>query len=327
LRENGDEVLIVVKNREEMVTELLDENGEDYILVGGNVRGLVKKALYLILYEAKLLKISVNFKPDLFVSVNSPYSAHVSTLLRKPHLSWTDTEISKIILYLVAPFTQTMMTPMSFSGNFAFKNHVKINSFKELTYLHPNYFKPDSAVIEEVDLKNDEKFVIVRFSAYDASHDVGLRGLNQDSREKLVLELSKIAKVFVTSEVDLGPKINGFSLSLKKTRIHDLLGFASLYVGEGAVMASEAAMLGIPSIFINPSSRGYIDELRKSGLVHHYKNSNKDIEKIIDRAKNVLTSDHYRQESSVKRKKMIAEKVDLNIAILSEIEKFRRKKS
>jgi len=309
-----------------MVVQLLKEDGEPYVLLGRNVKGLLMKALYMIRNDVKLLLIASKFKPDLFVSMSSPYSAHVSFLMRRPHISFTDTEISKIILFLLIPFTDTMITPSSFKGEFRFRNHVRVDSYKELAYLHPKYFKPDEKVLEMAGIKPSEKFIVVRFSAYDASHDVGLRGLTDNLKKILLQELTKIARTLVTSEVLLHNDIEKFRLRISPSKMHDLLSYASLYIGEGAVMASEASLLGIPSIFINPSNRGYIDELEKNGLLIHYSCPEKEMDMIIDTCKRIISDDKILNQQKRKSREYVMKKDDMTRRILEIIDGKRIKK-
>ena len=56
---------------------------------------------------------------------------------------------------------------------------------------------------------------------------------------------------------------------------------SELYIGEGGTMASEAAVLGIPSIFVNSLELGYLNELEKKyGLVFNFSDSKKAIGKL-----------------------------------------------
>jgi len=53
--------------------------------------------------------------------------------------------------------------------------------------------------------------------------------------------------------------------------MHDLLYYATMYIGEGATMASEAAILGTPSIYINTLRLSYTDEEEaKYDLLYNY---------------------------------------------------------
>jgi predicted glycosyltransferase len=49
------------------------------------------------------------------------------------------------------------------------------------------------------------------------------------------------------------------------------MAHAQLVVGESATMSSEAAVLGVPAVFIATSGRGYTDdEEKRYGLVRHF---------------------------------------------------------
>ena len=56
----------------------------------------------------------------------------------------------------------------------------------ELCYLHPNYFTPDPHVLNMLGVKRNEKYVILRFVSWDASHDIGQTGLDYGTKIKLV---------------------------------------------------------------------------------------------------------------------------------------------
>lgn len=49
------------------------------------------------------------------------------------------------------------------------------------------------------------------------------------------------------------------------------MAFASLMFGESATMCSEAAVLGVPGVFVDPLGRGYTDEQEELyGLVSNF---------------------------------------------------------
>ena len=60
--------------------------------------------------------------------------------------------------------------------------------------------------------------------------------------------------------------------------IHHLIAHARLVVGESATMSSEAAVLGVPAVFIATTGRGYTDdEERRYGLVRHFTEAQYDL--------------------------------------------------
>jgi uncharacterized protein len=62
--------------------------------------------------------------------------------------------------------------------------------------------------------------------------------------------------------------------------MHDALAFATIYIGEGATMASEAGVLGTPSVYISSISISYILDQEKYGTVFNFHNYNEAIDKI-----------------------------------------------
>lgn len=322
LRERGDDILITVRNREGIVSEILRQEGERYILLGENVKGMANKAIYMVRNDVKLLRIARDFKADLFVSLGSPYSGHVSFLMRKPHITYNDTEISWLSnLLLAPPFATSVITPAYLTWRIAFKNFVCINGTKELAYLSPKYFTPDPSVLREAGVEEGDKIVILRFSALDSHHDIGLKIMSDESKNRLVMELAKLARVFISTEVGLRPELQPFVLRIKK--MHDLLSYASLFVGEGVTMTSEAAVLGVPSVFIHPKEFGSIADYRRYGLVVQYKDPSKELDEIIAYCQRVLADENSRIEYAKRRDVMLSAKEDVVSRIMREIDGFR----
>jgi len=322
LRERGDEILITVRNREGAVVEILRQEGEDFVFLGENVKGLVNKAIYMVRNDLVLLRIARKFNADLFVSLGSPYSGHVSFLMHKPHISFDDTEISWIIgLFLAPPFATAVISPTSVSWRVTFKNYKYVNSTKELAYLTPKYYVPDPDVLREVGVNRGEKIVILRFSAHDSHHDIGLRNLSNESKKKLILDLSRLARVFISTEVPIEPELQPFVIRLR--RMHDLLSYASLFISEGVTMASEAAALAVPTIFIHPKYFGTVEEYIKCGLVVQYKNPEKDLDQIIAHCRNILSDEKSKARYIKLRDDMLANKEDIVLRIIQEIDSHR----
>ena len=56
-----------------------------------------------------------------------------------------------------------------------------------------------------------------------------------------------------------------YQLSINPIEIHDVLSFADLFIGEGATMASESAIMGTPSIYVNSLTAGTTLEDQEKG--------------------------------------------------------------
>ena len=90
--------------------------------------------------------------------------------------------------------------------------------------------------------------------------------------------------------------------------IHDLIAASSLYFGEGATMASEAAVMGVPSIFISTLRLGYLNELQlKYGLAFSFDSR----AEAVPKAEELLTDPGAGHAWEKKRSKMLNDKIDV----------------
>lgn len=317
LEEKGHEIKITARDRE-ITLYLLNAYGFKYEKIGKTLPQIYRKILNLPKIDYNLYKIAKSFKPDMLVSFGSPYAAHASKFIRKPHVAFTDTETS---YRLFAPFTEVICTPTCFKAKVDPKKHVKFNGYKELAYLHPNYFKPDSSVLDELGLSKDDNFIILRFAKLNASHDIGVKGFEFRSNSEIIKFLEKIeryGRVFLTSEYDLGRDFEKYKIKLPPERMHDLLDYATLYVGDGATMASEAGILGVPSIFIYGYKFGSHADLQKYGLMHPFS----DHKSAIDMVFNLLQQPSLKKECKRKRERMLKHKIDVTKFMTDFIENY-----
>jgi len=326
LRNAGHEVKIVAREKD-VALQLLESYKLDYEKIGKSYGSLVQKAYGLLKTDYKLFKIAKEFKPDIFVSRGSPYSAHVSYLMRKPHIAFWDTECAVLNDLLSYKFTDVICTPMCFRGNIDPQKHIKYNGYKELAYLHPKYFNADPVVLEEIGISKDEKFIIMRFISWTAHHDIGLRGIKRGSELELVKSLEQYGRVYITSERKLSGKLEKYRISILPEKIHSLLYYAQLYIGEGGTMAVEAAVLGTPSIHVESTSSGiatgelsgnFLELRNKYGLLYFYPDQNQALEKAI----NILENRNSKRKWKKKRKKLLEDKIDVTAWMTDFIERY-----
>jgi hypothetical protein len=296
---------ISARNRE-VIHTLLDNYHLSYFDRGKGGEKMISKFFYLFLADYGLFKKARSFKPDLFLSFASPYAAHVSKLLSKPHIVLDDTESAGLNHKLYLSSSDTVLTPKSFKKDLGDKQ-IHFDSFMELSYLHPKYFTPTCDVFNMLGLLPDEKYSIIRFVSWNANHDVGQKGLDLEKKKELVEKISKVMKVFITSEEELPSDLKKYQIQISPDKLHDALAFASLYVGEGATTASECAMLGTPAIYVNSLSAGTLEEQEKMGLLFNLRNSD-NLFSIVDK---ILSHSDFKSVLKKKREKMLKEKIDL----------------
>lgn len=208
-------------------------------------------------------------KPKITVSFSSSALAFVSWLFRVPHISFDDTEHAKLNRKIYVPLTPLVISPTCFYEDLG-KKHFRFNGYMELFYLHKNRFQPKKEVIKELGLEVGEPFTLFRFVSWEAFHDIGHKGLSLQERIDLVNEARKHGKVFISSEGKLPDELQEYEIKISPEKLHDVLFFAKLYIGEGGTTASECAMLGTPSIYINSLPlMGYLQEAQKYDLLYH----------------------------------------------------------
>ena len=318
LEKRGHRVQICTTDKE-ITLELLDKYGFNYKILGINRRkGIVGKIPLLIKSDLRMLKIAKNFKPDLFICRGSPVSAHVSKIFRKPCISFNDTEHSALVDSIVFPFLDAVLTPSCFKKDIG-KNQIRYDGYHELAYLHPSYFTPNPAVLDEIGLTEDDTFIILRFVSWDASHDVGHSGIR--NKIELVQKLEKYGRVLITSEGKLGDGLEKHQIKVSPEKMHDLLYYASLYVGEGATMASESAILGTHAVYTNTLRLGYTDEEEeKYDLVYNFSDEKTMEKKAFDKALELIRNDNLRRDGKRKKEILLKDKIDVTAFMVKFIE-------
>ena len=309
LEKLGWECIFTAKQKE-MSFYLLKKYGLNYIEIGSAKKSLIRKISHLLVNEYKFMKAVIQFKPDLIFSRSSAHSAHISKILRIPHVGFSDTESATLLDRITEPFINMKITGNSYKKRLG-KNHFFFNGNVELAYLHPNRFKPDPSILNYLGVKPDETYVIMRFVSWNAHHDVGLNGLSVDMKIKAVKTISEYAKVFITSEDKLPNELNRYKITIPPERMHHALAFASLLYGESATMASECACLGVPAIYLDNVGRGYTDEEELFGLVYNFTHSIQDQEASISKAVEILTIPEGKKIWRENLKQYISKKIDV----------------
>ena len=319
MQERGHKILFTCRDRE-CVLQLMrfyefvyDNFGKHYSSVQGKIFGLLKN-------ELQMLNTALQFKPDLFVSHGSTIAAFTSFIMHKPHIAFEDT-FNMEQVKLSMPFTDVVLTgdyPHPSLG----KKEIKYPGYHELAYLHPNVFTPDERVLAILGMKKGEKYAIVRFVAWEASHDIGHSGISYENKIKLVKTLSRHLRVFISSEKELPEELKNYQIKIPPEQMHNALAFAHLFIGESGTMASECAVLGTPAIFMNNKHFGCIDDQANYGLLFTYSESENDQIAAIKKAEEIALKQNVREDYLVKREKMLADKIDVSAFLIWFVENY-----
>jgi uncharacterized protein len=316
MTDHGHDLHIVSRDKE-VTHDLLKRYNIPFTSRGKGGKGFIGKLLYLFWADYKIVLEGIRFKPDVLLSFASTYAAHASFILRKPHIAFDDTEHSKFEIFLYRPFTSVILTPESFKRDFGAK-HIRFKGFMELCYLHPKYFTPDTTILSKLDLIDNQNYVLLRFVSWKASHDSGEQGLTYNSKLELVERLHGQIKVFISSEGELPQELHQFRLPVSAEKLHDVLAFSKLYIGEGATTASECVMLGTPAIYVNSLTAGTLEDQERMGSLFSFRGP----DGVYDKVMRLLNQEDLKAQYSLKKQDLLSKCIDVTAFMVWFIENF-----
>ncbi len=199
--------------------------------------------------------------------------------------------------------------------------HVRYQGYHELAYTHPHRFEPEPNVLEAWGLRPDEVFIVARFVSWRALHDTHDHGVTD--AVGLVRSLGRFGRVLITSEDPLPAELEPLRIEAEAHKIHHLLYFATLFIGESATMASESATLGTPAIFISTSTRGYTNEQgSKYGLVHTFSDPVLAQGQALAKAVEILSDPRTAATARCRRQKLLGENIDVTEYVVELAESY-----
>ena len=324
MQEKGHDVLVTARDKE-VTLDLLSKLKVQVLNRGKGGSGFIGKIVYLLKGDWFLIKAALKYKPDLFMSFGSTYAAHAAVVVGKPHIAYDDTEHAKFEHLLYVPFTDKIVTGTSFKKDFGSKKHIRIKSNIKLAYLHPSYFTPSSKVLAKYQIDSSKPFFILRFVSWGASHDFGYQGIAMVGKNNLVEKLSQYGKLYISSESELPDHLKPFQLKIDPSDLHDILAYATFFIGEGTTTATEAALLGTPSIIISKLAKlcGSLIEFEAYGILSNYDSLEEAMPEIDKKLQNLTKAKETQKD---KLNAMLAEYEDITAYMVSLAEQYDPKK-
>jgi len=168
-----------------------------------------------------------------------------------------------------------------------------------------------------------ERYAILRFVSRNALHDYGHEGISEEFKKTLVETITPFMRVFISSETELAEALKPHQFSISPWEMHDVIAGAAILIGESATMAAEAAMLGVPAIFIDNQGRGYTNELEKKyELIYNFKTDDVGIHKALNKSLELIQMNNCAEVFQNKQQKMLKEKIDLTAFLVWFIESY-----
>lgn len=324
MRERGDEVLCFVAEKDGNST-LLERYGIPYVRCAKSTgKNPVQKALLFLKLSVQFSIAALRDKPDIMIGRAAPMLAVASWVSRKPHLLYEDTEVSKFSLRICKRLSTKILTPRTFLTDLGPRQE-RLDTYKELFYLHPSVFTPDKQILRDVGFNPDEPYILVRFVAWKASHDIGKHGLDAAGQIALVRRLEKYGRVYVSAEGALPDELRPNALQTPYELIHHVLAFARLVFSEGATMASEAVMLGTHALYVNTIVSGSTrEQCERFHLLYNFNEGEDRYERAAAQAEALLQTPGLVELGREKRRKLLEEKVDINAYYMAEMDRLAK---
>ena len=318
LNQNGHDVRYIIKD---ILQKLMDSEGVSYTKVGVNKRQrrtilsqLIKGSHEIIQQDVELFRFAKTFRPFLMIGTDIAIT-HVGKILNIPSLVFNedDYEINKLFCKSAYPFATHIISPDLCSvGKY---NHKKIayHGCQKMAYLNPKYFQPDSQILNELGLGSDP-FFLIRLVSLSAGHDIEGKhsGINETLLNKLILSLEEKGRVLITSEGHLSKKLHKYELIIAPNSMHDLMYYASLFIGDSQTMCAEAGILGTPFIRFNDfvGKIGYLNDLENNYKLGTGVKTDEPW-RIFSIINKLFKIPDYKKKYKIRKEKLFKDKIDL----------------
>lgn len=253
LKQDGHEILVLARDKD-VLLNVLREEGVAFTIFGLHKKNLKDKIIATPKLICNYLRIARRFRPDVIISKASFYGCFVAKMIGVKSVIFPDSEVVKVTNRYVVPLATCVITPGSFGLSYGEK-HKRIGGLFEDCYLAPSVFKPEEKVIEQYGL--ERPYAVLRFVGWYANHDVNNNGFTLAQKKQLIAAIEPYMNVYISSEKPLPEELKKYQLPTPSNKIHHVLAYADLYLGDSQTMATEAALLGTPAIrsnsFVGPN--------------------------------------------------------------------------
>ena len=314
LQARGHEVIVLARVFGE-TADLLRESGIPYHPVSADPGSGVQRYLAFPSQVLRMYRYLKDKDIDIITGFGG-FDSLAGFLLRRPDVAFQDSEprvyprFYSLVFRGLLQFMDILLTPACFGEDLG-RRHLKVDSYKEMAYLHPSCFRPDESVFDALGIPRGSSYFLLRFNGFGATHDASVRGFGQAQKVSLVRELEKHGRVFISSEAEVPDEIKDRLLRIPKTRIHDVMYYARMLVTDTATMATEASLLGTPVVRASSfvaNDFGIMTELgQKYGLILNFL----DPDEAITKAAGLASRADLKTEWAAKRSRLLLDKIDM----------------
>lgn len=313
LKDRGDQVTVLAVDKDGDL-DLLRTFGIDYIKMAPSTGKNIFEKGWLFFKLCVTYTIECRkAKADILIGRLSPMMSVAALFTHRPHVLYDDDEVTILGLILARLFSTKIITPRCFYKDLG-KKQISVPMYKELYYLDKKHFTPDKSIVRSAGIDPEQKFVIVRFVAWQASHDFALNGMNDQDKLDFVKQLSKYIRVYITSEKKLCDELEPYRIHIPFEQIHHAMYYAQFVISDGATMASEAVVLGTHAIRMSPIKCGtFIEQEERYHLLKWFPGASKQwFDECLKYVQKLLLQENLWEQGKKKREYLLNEMVDCN---------------
>ncbi len=267
LKERGNEIFITYMDRGKVEAILKKEYKEFKVSltkIGRHYSNKYKKIFGMFERVSKLVKYMYKKDFDVVTGFQGFYIAVAAKFYKIPSIVFYDDYEYKLMFNLCKLFSTKFIIPKSIPVTG--KNVIKGFNFKELAYLHPNYFKPNKSALKKYKVES-KKYVFIReisnisLNYYKDSYDLDSiikKIKKRDLKILLSLEDKSLAKKYSKDCIILKEPVEG---------IYSLIYYSKFVISSGDTIPREAALLGVPAFYIGNRDMKINKSLVKKRLI------------------------------------------------------------
>ena len=311
MKSRGNDVIVMAKDVDS-ITNLLKLYKIDYVSTGRKKDHILLKYLYEFFHLLKVLGIALRWQVDYGIGVSMVLPI-VSKLTPMKSFALDDDDLAATPIFgKFTSYADVILNPDALAHEKRGSRQLCHPSYHELAYLHPNRFVPEPTILRDIGLQPGEPFFILRFNAFKAHHDAGAQGLSTGQKLEIIEFLKNFGRIFITTERTIEPALNPYQLPVSPEKIHSLLYYATLFVGDSQTMTTEAALLGTPALKLNSfAGRLSIPNELEQRYQLCYAYQPHEFAALMDKIKEVVLTDDVKTVWRARRDAMLHDKVDL----------------
>ncbi len=268
LSSSGHDVRVTVLQRGRLPDIVRELYKVPVTVIGQYCTGLLTMAVRTGLVRSiSLARYFSHFPPDILVGVACFQPALLARFMSTVSIGLYDDPEHPMGFKLTRLFCNRFLAPECVSQSA--KGIISFKGLKEWAYLSPEYFKPDSSILNRYGVKPGE-YIFIR--SIDPS------SLNYRGQADPILELYRTgletSKVLLSLErKDMRPLFTRWSILEEPVGdIHSLMYFSKAVISSGDSMAREGSQLGVRSFYCGNREMMANRELIEKGFMTHETN-------------------------------------------------------